>query len=370
MEKLKKLFAYIGKEVLFSIFTIIILIALIAPIFDLELEVGDVTTEFSITFLDLFIGNKLENIDLNVDFVTSATITITLISLILTWINFLTNKVFKKNSNLIAKVNSILLIISIILLVVSNKIFGSYPYIANAGYKVDFNDIGLVIYLICLGGMFLVSLSDIFEKIHYDTHEIVEISMLVALAIVLDKFAAIDIGATGGSFNFSGVPLLLIAVRYGAAKSLISSSVVFSIITCFTDNNLGPQTLPFDYVIAFSGYAFAGLSYSLINKYLFKNNSKKEIINIIISMVIGGIGIIITRMIGSSISSMIFYGYSLEAALAYNIVYVGPSAAICVVGGIILSGPLALINKLYPVDRYKKNITKVNKEEENIIEEK
>lgn len=369
MEKLKKLFAYIGKEVLFTIFTTIILISLIAPIFDLSLEADGVKTEFSITFLDLFIGNNIGYIDLSIDFVTSAIITISLVSLILVWINFLINKVYKKDNNLISKINNFILIIAIILLAVSNLIFAEYSYIKDAGYKVEFNDIGFIIYLICLGGMALISLSDIFKKVHYDTHEIVEISMLISLAIVLDKFASIDIGATGGSFNFSGIPLLLIAVRYGITKSLISSSVVFSILTCLLDG-YGLQTLPFDYVIAFSGYAFAGLSYSLIDKYLFKNNSKKEIINIIISMVIGGIGVLLTRMIGSSISSMIYYNYSLEAALAYNIVYVGPSAAICVVGGIILSGPLALINKLYPVDRYKKNITKVNKEEENIIEEK
>ena len=207
MEKLKKLFAYIGKEVLFTIFTAIILISLIAPIFDLSLEADGVKTEFSITFLDLFIGNNIGYIDLSIDFVTSAIITISLVSLILVWINFLINKVYKKDNNLISKINSFILIIAIILLAVSNLIFSEYSYIKDAGYKVEFNDIGFIIYLICLGGMALISLSDIFKKVHYDTHEIVEISMLISLAIVLDKFPRTRIPGFGGRKRSPGAGL-------------------------------------------------------------------------------------------------------------------------------------------------------------------
>ena len=49
----------------------------------------------------------------------------------------------------------------------------------------------------------------------FNVHDMVEIAMLVALAIILDQFLKISIGATGGSINLAALPLLIISFRHG-----------------------------------------------------------------------------------------------------------------------------------------------------------
>lgn len=190
-----------------------------------------------------------------------------------------------------------------------------------------------------------------FEHVRYSINEIVEISLLIALSIVLDKFASIKIGATGGSLNISGVALILIALRHGPIKGLLASSFVFGLLTCILDG-YGLHTLPFDYMIGFSGYAVAGLG-KYITKLIFKNKEVKEdtveYTNLAISFTIGCIAIFITRMIGSSISSMRFYDLDLIGALEYNVMYIGPSAALCLGVCLALIYPIKTINKMYPV---------------------
>lgn len=349
MEKLKKVFANFGGEILLTVFVIIIFGCL--PVSFLIFEFPDESI-INVSYLDLMIGHNFSMVDLKPDFVVIFILSSAGISLILCWIYKVLAIFCKKNKfDILNIINSLLLIISIICLCVSSLIIGNYLYISEASISVEFNDLGFIIYLICLGGMLLVTSRNFFAKVKFQTREMVEISMLIALAIILDKFVSIDIGATGGSFNFSGIPLLLIAIRYGFTKSLISSSVVFSVITCLLDG-YGLQTLPFDYMIGFSGYALAALAYSIVKKLLknkFKTQTRNDIACICIASVFGGIGVFITRMIGSSISSMIYYDYSLVDALIYNVIYVGPSAGICVAACLILSSPLALINRLYPV---------------------
>lgn len=347
MEKLKKFIASFGWEIIISILIVILFSCLPLSIYIFEF-VDE--SEFSVSFLDLISNATINGITLSPDFVTYFILIVSGISLILVWIC----KVFeilkiKTPINIISNTMSVILVITLILHCVSSLIVSSYREISKTEISVSYSDLGFIIYLICLGGILLYFLKNVLTRIHFSVKEIVEISMLIALAIVLDKFASIDIGATGGSFNFSGIPLILIAVRYGVGKSLISSSVVFSIITCLLDG-YGLQTLPFDYVIAFSGYCLGAISYQVIKKYFIKE-SKLDYVNIMISSVFAGLGVFITRMIGSSISSIIYYDYSVAEALAYNVLYVGPSAAICVVVAIILSYPLALINRLFPVSK-------------------
>ena len=55
------------------------------------------------------------------------------------------------------------------------------------------------------------------------------------------------------------------------------------------------------------------------------------------------------RYIGSNTSSIVVYGYTLEAALAYNAFYIPLSGLIATVGFMILYDPLIRVNKLYPV---------------------
>ena len=70
----------------------------------------------------------------------------------------------------------------------------------------------------------------------FSVKDIVEISMLVAISILLDKFVKIPFGLTGGSINIAMVPLFVISLRHGWFKTLISCGVVFGFITCLLDD--------------------------------------------------------------------------------------------------------------------------------------
>ena len=69
----------------------------------------------------------------------------------------------------------------------------------------------------------------------FSIRDIVEIAVMCAFAVVLDKFVKIPIGATGGSINIASVPLFIVAYRHGWFKGLIASGVVFALITCILD---------------------------------------------------------------------------------------------------------------------------------------
>ena len=104
----------------------------------------------------------------------------------------------------------------------------------------------------------------------FSVRDIAEIGVLCALAIVLDRFVKIPIGATGGSINIAAVPLFIIAFRHGWFKGLIGAGVVFSLATCLLDG-YGFQYFLFDYFIAFGSIAIGGLFGPII----FKSFNKK-----------------------------------------------------------------------------------------------
>ena len=72
-------------------------------------------------------------------------------------------------------------------------------------------------------------------------------------------------------------------------------------------------------------------------------------------MIIGVLLAGIIRVIGHTISSMVFYEYTLGAAIAYNLAYVGPSIGICLAILLIMYPSLIKINKRFTTDFLKKN---------------
>ena len=180
----------------------------------------------------------------------------------------------------------------------------------------------------------------------FSVRDIAEIAIMCALAIVLDRFVKIPIGATGGSINIASVPLFIVAFRHGWFKGLIASGVVFSITTCLLDA-YGFQFFFFDYFLAFGSIAIAGLFGPMI----FKHFNKKSLLNKIISilLIIACVAIFcVIRTLSASVDSMIFYGYTFGASVAYNISYVGPS---CIGVAVVLPFLLPVfksINQVYP----------------------
>lgn len=346
MEKIKNILSKFGTEIFYILFFIMFLGCSAIGLYKIELN----ENEYLLSVYFLLTGGTIESVVFKPDFIIIFIVALVLISLILVVIS----KVFELKNKKTKNLNSInfgLLVLSFVLFILSSIISANYSYISENNISLEFNDAGFITIMIALGGMLVTLLRNVFNDVKYTTKDIVEISILVSLAIVLDKFASFDIGATGGSFNLSGIPLLIICLRHGALKGLISSSVVFGLLTCLLDG-YGLQTYPFDYLIAFSGYALCGLSYKLLNKFSEKG-LKQETVSIVISFLFGALGVLITRMVGSTISSVVYWNYDLVTALSYNILYVGPSATICFAVCAALTYPILKINHLFPVVRKK-----------------
>lgn len=223
-------------------------------------------------------------------------------------------------------------------------------------------------------GMMFASLSRMFEFKKYTIREMSETAILIALAVVLDKFARIPIQANGGSINFSAIPLFIIAVRYGGFKGFIASSFIFGFITCLIDG-YGLQTYPFDYFVALSGYSIVGIFYNAVNNYYAKkklelrlaNNGEnvtsdnpfvvKENIFKVVAIILGGFFAMVVRYCGHMISGAILYQpITFVDNFIYQSTYVPVSVWISIAGMLILYKPIELINRVFPV---------INKKEEN-----
>ena len=175
-----------------------------------------------------------------------------------------------------------------------------------------------------------------------DVKDMSEIAVLSALAIVL-QFINIKIGATGGSINLGLIPLFLIALRKGPTKAFIASAFIYGLITCITDG-YGFNTYPFDYLIGFGGCAVLGFFRSLCFVDNEKGFSPLGFLYIAIGVVLASL----IRFIGSSVSSIVNYGYTISAAATYNYIYVFVTGGVSLIAMEALYIPLAKINKLFP----------------------
>ena len=175
------------------------------------------------------------------------------------------------------------------------------------------------------------------------TRQIAEEGVLLALAFVLN-LVKIPVGATGGSINFQMLPLFIIALRHGPAHGFIAGGIIYGLLTCLTDG-YGFACYPFDYLIGFGSIAVIGL----FRKQIF--GEKQEGLNLkgLIFIFVGGLLSTFVRYVGSNVSSIVVYGYTLKAALEYNAFYIPLSGLIATVAFMLLYAPLIRINKLYPV---------------------
>ena len=143
------------------------------------------------------------------------------------------------------------------------------------------------------------------NKNKFVVRDIVEIAMLVALAVVLDldglKFTVF---ASGGSIGLTMVPLFILAFRHGVVKGFFGIGIVYALITCILDGHSWAY-FPFDYVLAYGSICLAGF----FKPFIFKEEmtTKKDyalsITFFVIAIVLG----CITRLIGTTLSSLIIY---------------------------------------------------------------
>jgi len=173
--------------------------------------------------------------------------------------------------------------------------------------------------------------------------QIVEEGLLIALAFILN-FIKIPVGPTGGSINFQVLPLMVIALRHGPQHGFIAGGIIYGLLTCLTDG-YGFACYPFDYLIGFGSVAVMGF----FRKFIFSKEQNTYNLKGIVFIAISGLLSTLVRYIGSNVSSIVVYGYTLEAALAYNAFYIPLSGLISILAFIALYGPLIRINKRYPV---------------------
>ena len=159
----------------------------------------------------------------------------------------------------------------------------------------------------------------------YTTKQIAEEGVFIALAFVLN-FIKIPIGPTGGSINFQMLPLMIIALRHGPAHGFVAGGLVYGLLTCLTDG-YGFACYPFDYLIGFGSVAVMGL----FQKFIFSENQRTYNFKGLAFIFLSGTIATSIRYIGSNTSSMVVYGYTLQAALIYNAFYIPLSGLISII---------------------------------------
>lgn len=247
----------------------------------------------------------------------------------------------EKAKEYLAVISTFSFLFAICLLVAYKELFVYFAqdlithfYSADIGYGVAL----AILFSVC--GAFAALLTS--NKQYGDNVQgIVEDAVLIALAFVLN-FVKLPISAGPGSINFQMLPLFLIALRRGPLHGLIAGGVVYGFLTCMTDG-YGFQTYPFDYLIGFGSVAFLGF---------FKNFIMNKNMNFFLrELVLFGacLGSTFIRFIGSSVSSMVFYGLSFPDALIYNIIYIPVSGLIAAVVIMAALYPITIINNRFPV---------------------
>ena len=124
---------------------------------------------------------------------------------------------------------------------------------------------------------FVVSKSDVFlrEKIiskgliYLKTKQLVEISMLVALALVLDFVAGLYsrwLWLQGGSISLSLVPLAILAYRQGVKIGLLGAILMGAMQLLIGGYIFHPVQVLLDYPVAFGALGLVGLWTKIVDK--------------------------------------------------------------------------------------------------------
>jgi thiamine transporter len=191
----------------------------------------------------------------------------------------------------------------------------------------------------------LVSYSAALSEEKMSVWDMTEIAVLSASAIVIDIFVHYvipHVPGQVGSISIATLPLMIIALRHGPTKGFLASGIIFGLITCLSDG-YGFFLYPLDYLVGFGSCAVLGFFQPLIFSKEAKTYNLKGEIFIFVGVVLS----ILVRLIGSAASSMINYGYTLEAALLCNAIYIPVSGAIAAAVLMGAYGPLLNLNRFF-----------------------
>ena len=168
------------------------------------------------------------------------------------------------------------------------------------------------------------------------TKKLVEMSILVAIAFVLDYIANIYSGwfwPFGGSISISLVPLAIIAFRYGWVAGFIGGFVMGLLQLLTGAYIMHPIQVLFDYPLPYAVLGFCGLFMKNVNR-----NTHYRSFYIFLSTAIGSIA----RLMCHIISGVVFFAdYAPDGMnpFIYSVVYNTPF----ILGSYILSAILLTV---------------------------
>lgn len=200
---------------------------------------------------------------------------------------------------------------------------------------------GIASSLLCASCGAFTSLMSSNKRYGDNVKAITEDGVLIALAFVLN-FIKLPITTGAGSINFQMLPLFIIALRRGPLHGFVAGGIVYGFLTCMTDG-YGFQTYPFDYLIGFGSVAVLGFFRNIIM------NKEKPVWMRELVLFGGCLLATFIRFIGSSVSSMVFYGLGFGDALLYNAIYIPVSGLIAAAVVMLALIPLTMINDRFPV---------------------
>ena len=243
-----------------------------------------------------------------------------------------------------------LVILSIIAFLTRNYYYGYIVYgvdefdteIALYFFKNVFNILVLV-FSVC--AIIFVALTTV-ENSKFTVMEMTEIAVFVGLALLLDQpFMKIRLGASGGSISLEWVPLIVICLRHGAFKGFVACGIIHGFISCII-GGYGIAYYPFDYLFAFGSLALIGIMPNRM--FESKNKSGYKFLSLM-SLATGLLIVTFIKTIVHTISGVIFWETPFAASFVYNVVPNAITGAITVVAILLLSGPLTIINRKFPV---------------------
>ena len=331
-EKITKLMPLI-----ITIFVItMIALSFIGNFYEVRLKVDGVKTDSYCTFSDLLFNNPA-GAGIQAFYIIVYLILPIIACILLFFIRF---------NNNIAVISLLLFLMSAITSIVSKDAF---IYVLSEGFSTNYSIHDIYFPSILPTITFFVSsllvLSLATNQMEFNVGDITEMGVLVALALGLNFIKVLQF-PTGGSVNLQMLPLFLLTLRRGPLKGFIGGGIIYGLISCLTDG-YGFAFYPFDYLMAFGSSCLLGF----FVPYIMSESQKTYNIKGEVFLLVGAILATFFRFVGGCISSMIFYSYSLVAAMEYNALYVFVSGGIAIAVIMALYGPILRVHHYFPTNK-------------------
>ncbi|MBA4602400.1 energy-coupled thiamine transporter ThiT [Thermoactinomyces mirandus] len=170
----------------------------------------------------------------------------------------------------------------------------------------------------------------------------VEVALMAAIAVVLNKITPFQMWLNGGSVTLSMIPVAAVALRRGIKPGVVCGGIAGLILLLAGGYVIHPVQAVLDYPVAFAALGFAGLA--VLKETVAK---KRQLLRMSSGIILGGS----LRFLAHYLSGIIFFkaytpvGQSLYVySFIYNLSYILPEVILTVIvtGLIYWSAPQLL----------------------------